>query len=100
MQLAEPPAHLIEFLDRYDPLDHERQLALPPAPGLIMACPRCDGTGRVCEAHISRPWDGPNACGCGAAGAPCGRCNNSDDGEWPRLPAGFKTDIDEDGWQH
>jgi hypothetical protein len=29
MQLAEPPAHLIEFLDRYDPLDHERQLALP-----------------------------------------------------------------------
>jgi hypothetical protein len=28
MQLAEPPAHLIEFLDRYDPLDHERQLPL------------------------------------------------------------------------
>ena len=28
MQLVEPPAHLIEFLNRYDPLDHERQLAL------------------------------------------------------------------------
>jgi hypothetical protein len=28
-QLAEPPAHLIEFLDRYDQLYYERQLALP-----------------------------------------------------------------------
>jgi hypothetical protein len=29
VQLDEPPAHLLEFLDRYDHLDHERQLALP-----------------------------------------------------------------------
>jgi len=33
-------------------------------------------------------------------GAPCGRCNKSDDGEWPRLPDGFETEVDTDGWRH
>jgi hypothetical protein len=41
-----------------------------------------------------RPWEGPNACGCGAAGAPCGRCNNPSDGQPPRMPSGFKVDKD------
>ena len=63
-------------------------------------CARCDGTGRVCEAHILRPWDGPRACGCGAAGAPCGRCNPPDQGATPRMPDGFKTVFDKDGWRH
>jgi hypothetical protein len=61
-------------------------------------CPRYDDTGWVCEAHIARPWDGPNACACGAAGAPCGRCN-VDDGT-PRMPSGFKIEADKDGWRH
>jgi hypothetical protein len=65
-----------------------------------IGCPRCDGTGWVCEAHISRPWEGPNACGCGVAGAPCGRCNNSGDDKMPRMPDGFKTEIDKDGSLH
>jgi len=65
---------------------------------MTMRCARCDGTGWVCETHISRPWEGPNACGCGAAGVPCGRCNNSD--ETPRMPEGFKTEVDKGGWRH
>jgi hypothetical protein len=60
-------------------------------------CPRCNDTGWVCEAHIARPWEGPNACGCGAAGAPCGRCNIED---VPRLPEGFVTEVDKDGWRN
>jgi hypothetical protein len=63
-----------------------------------MKCARCADTGWVCETHIMKPWDGPEACGCGAAGAPCGRCNVDD--EIPRLPDGFKTEIDKDGWRH
>ena len=34
--------------------------------------------------------DRPHACGCGAAGAPCGRCNPSSWDEPPRLPKGFE----------
>jgi hypothetical protein len=45
---------------------------------------RCEDTGWVCEAHIAKPWSGPRTCGCGAAGAPFGRCNASQD--IPRLP--------------
>ena len=47
-----------------------------------------------------RLWEGANACGCGAPGAPCGRCNNPGDDEMPRLPEGFKTKIDKDGWRN
>jgi len=67
---------------------------------MTFKCDRCDGTGCVCETHIAKPWEGPKACGCGGAGAPCGRCNTSVDDEWPRLPDGFKTDFDKDGWHH
>jgi len=36
------------------------------------ACPRCDSTGWVCEAHPDQPWENsPMACGCGATGEPC-----------------------------
>jgi hypothetical protein len=42
-------------------------------------CKRCDGCRWVCEAHPDRPWEGPNACGCGAPGAPCPACNKPDD---------------------
>src|SRR5262245_52198832 len=54
-----------------------------------VACFRCCNTGWVCEAHDNRPWDGPHACGCGAAGAPCPSCNVSDPDNPPRLPAGL-----------
>jgi hypothetical protein len=59
-------------------------------------CSRCDGTGWVCETHILRPREGPKACGCGAAGAPCGRCNNREDG-WPRLPEGLNANLETGG---
>jgi hypothetical protein len=49
----------------------------------------------VCERHVARSWDGPNdACGCGAAGAPWGRCNQPAEGEAPRVPEGFKTEVE------
>ena len=55
------------------------------------ACLVCESTGWVCETHPDQPWDGPHACNCGAAGAPCPVCNKSE-GEPPRLPKGFKLD--------
>jgi hypothetical protein len=57
-------------------------------------CARCDDTGWVCEAHIMRPWNGPNACNCSAPGAPCGRCNVPKDGARPRLPDEFEVEFD------
>jgi hypothetical protein len=67
----------------------------------MIKCTRCDGSGWVCETHISRPWEGPNACGCGAAGAPCGRCNvPAAEGETPRVPEGFLVEIEKDGSRH
>jgi hypothetical protein len=32
--------------------------------------------------------------------APCPACNASNDGASPRLPGGFKTEVDKDGWRH
>lgn len=45
---------------------------------------------------MKRPWEGPQACGCGAAGAPCGRCNEPAE---PRMSAGFRTEIEKDSWR-
>jgi hypothetical protein len=59
-------------------------------------CTRCDDRRWVCEVHPDRPWDGPTACGCGAAGAPCPDCNPStgiDDP--PDLGPGFEIDRDD-----
>lgn len=41
--------------------------------GLDSSCPRCGGTGHVCEDHPHLPWGGMHAlgCDCGAAGMPC-----------------------------
>jgi hypothetical protein len=47
-----------------------------------------------------RPWEGPHACPCGAAGMPCPSCNTPAEGEAPRMPHGFKTKVDKDGWRH
>jgi len=55
-------------------------------------CSLCDGGGWVCEEHPVQPWQGPNACTCGAAGAPCPHCNGADD-EPLRLPKGFEPDA-------
>jgi hypothetical protein len=65
-----------------------------------MRCNICKDTGWVCENHPRQPWEGPHACDCGGAGMPCATCNMSDEGTSPRLPDGFKTDIDKDGWRH
>jgi hypothetical protein len=58
-------------------------------------CKRCDGCRWVCEAHPDRPWEGPNACGCGAPGAPCPACNKPDDNSSPALPVGFEVENQE-----
>ena len=63
-------------------------------------CTRCDDCGWVCEEHPGRPWGGPHACGCGAAGMPCSLCDLPEDGEEPRMPDGFQTNFDKDGWCH
>jgi hypothetical protein len=47
-----------------------------------------------------RPWDGPHAYTCGAAGAPCPWCNVPAPGKTPRLPDSFKTEVDKDGRRH
>jgi hypothetical protein len=60
-----------------------------------MKCARCDDDRWVCEAHDERPWGtSPRACRCGGAGMPCPSCNQSDP---PRMPPGFKIDVDEEG---
>jgi hypothetical protein len=65
-----------------------------------MTCSRCDDCGWVCENHPERPWQGPRACPCGAAGALCPDCNTTDDIsegiEDPRLP----FTPDDETWQH
>ena len=67
---------------------------------MTVTCTLCDDCGWVCEEYPGRPWEGPNACPCGAAGAPCPWCNLPAHGEAPRMPDGFKTDVDKDGWRH
>ncbi|MGY3447146.1 ATP-dependent DNA ligase [Bradyrhizobium sp. USDA 4473] len=42
--------------------------------------------------HPDQPWTGPHACTCGGAGAPCPRCNKSEDGEIPEMPPDFSPD--------
>ena len=61
-------------------------------------CSLCEDCGWVCESHPNKPWEGEHACTCGAAGAPCPRCNAGDDD--PRMPKGFKTEFDKKGWRH
>jgi hypothetical protein len=63
-------------------------------------CTLCEDSGWVCEEHPGRPWEGPNACPCGAPGAPCPWCNMPAEGETPRMPDGFKVDVDKKGWRH
>ncbi len=65
-----------------------------------MICTLCEDSGWVCEAHPQMPWEGPDACKCGAPGMPCPWCNKPAVGKEPRLPDGFKTEVDKDGWRH
>ena len=58
----------------------------------------------VCEDHTDKPWGGasnrPDACHCGGAGAPCLACNPCDREHPPKIPDGYKTILDKDGWRH
>lgn len=74
---------------------HGKQIEEEPPGALMTACKTCDDVGWVCEAHPDLPWDGPRACPCGAAGAPCPHCNVPDAGETPRMPPGFIAEVDE-----
>lgn len=65
-----------------------------------MTCKVCKDVGWVCENHPERPWEGPEACKCDGAGAPCPACNIPSNGEAPRLPALFRIEFDKDGWRH
>jgi hypothetical protein len=54
----------------------------------------------VCEAHPNLPWDtfqSSRACTCGAPGMPCPDCNPEGPDNPPKLPPGFKTDMDDEG---
>ena len=55
------------------------------------ACTICSDSGWVCERHPDRPWDGDEACRCGA---PCPACNTANDGEAPRMPSGFTSQFE------
>lgn len=77
---------------RAEALEAARALARQQREAIEHTCLLCDGTSWVCEAHPDQPWEGPHACTCGAAGAPCPHCNRSDDGEPPRMPPGFEPD--------
>ena len=63
----------------------------------VAKCTACDDLGCVCENHPDYPWDGPRACGCGGAGAPCPACNIPADGDAPRMPDGFRLEVDRAG---
>jgi hypothetical protein len=65
-----------------------------------MTCIQCEDTGWVCEDHLARPWEGPHACPCGAAGAPCPACNAPPEGAPPRMPSGFKPEAGKNGRRH
>ncbi len=60
-----------------------------PGASEIRFCSRCDDCRWVCENHRDRPWEGPRACGCGGAGAPCPVCNQ---GSEPEMPEDFVPD--------
>jgi hypothetical protein len=75
-------------------------LSLPLRLLRSMKCVWCVNSGWVCESHLERPWQGRHACSCGAAGAPCPICNMPEEGAAPRMPDGFKTEVDKKGWRH
>ena len=58
----------------------------------------------MCEDHRDKPWDGASdskdACHCGGAGLPCLTCNPCDDVTPPRLPDGYISFLDQDGWKN
>lgn len=56
-----------------------------------MTCLRCYDCRWVCEVHRELPWEGPHACGCGAAGERCPVCNKSQEGQPPEPPEGSKS---------
>lgn len=67
-----------------------------PGNSEIRFCLHCDNCHWVCENHRDRPWEGPRACGCGGAGAPCPVCNHGTEPEMPDdfVPAKIVRDQD------
>lgn len=59
----------------FGPERNTEEASAPASLSPRSACERCDDTYWVCESHPDRPWNGPRACGCGAAGMPCELCN-------------------------
>jgi hypothetical protein len=74
-------------MDQTEALEQARRLARAEREKLEHTCPCCDDTSWVCEDHPDQPWEGPHACRCGAAGAPCPHCNQPDDGGAPAKAA-------------
>jgi hypothetical protein len=57
-----------------------------------VTCATCSDSGWVCERHPERPWDGDDACRCGATGALPGlqcrqRRRRATDAVWIYKPA-------------
>ncbi|MEO8596430.1 MAG: hypothetical protein ABI759_24135, partial [Candidatus Solibacter sp.] len=72
--------------------------------GMAAEYKACGGTGWVCEDHDNKPWGdastSDDACHCGGAGMPCPMCNPSDPDNPPKMPDGYRTIFDKDGWRH
>jgi len=67
---------------------------------MTKTCVHCNDLGWVCENHRIAHWDGPRACACGGAGAPCPGCKVTGECEVRRMPEGFRVEVDKDGWPH
>jgi hypothetical protein len=87
-------ASITRKMDQDQAREAARALARAERDKLELTCSLCDGSGWVCEEHPDQLWQGPHACTCGAAGAPCPHCNSTDADEPPRLPKGFEPDAD------
>jgi hypothetical protein len=78
-------------------IEHDGRFVAKVRVGSAMKCSLCEDCGWVCENHPARPWEGEHACTCGAAGAPCPRCNVPEKDEAPRLPEGLQDRIRQRG---
>jgi hypothetical protein len=94
---------------KFLPITKYRGSALPQLPwqtieAMTPICSVCKGACWVCEDHPDKTWGGAidreDACYCGGAGMPCPACNESDREHKPKMPTGYRTIFDKNGWRN